>query len=250
MTFTVNWNRIIIVGVLTIFVGASCSTGSNPKTNEPSYQGKSLSDWLLDFDNPSPETQAMAADAIRQIGSQGMPFLVNRLSEAQLNQFKREEKKWGDKQENAVYSVPRPPNPRQDAMAALDALGPMAADALPALGKLLQDDPPDVRALYVAARIGPEGVPLLTESLTNEVKAVRLSAQICLEMMSSHSDVLYPKIPIGLNAPSFDHRIVKFNMKLLQAAFKEYKKEHPELNYPTNSNALPPISPLRPVPVR
>jgi hypothetical protein len=206
--FIWNWKVIINIGLLAVFVSAGCSTDSHPKTNEPGYQGKSLSEWLMDFDNPSPETQALAADAIRQIGSQAVPFLVNRLSEAQLKQFKLEEKKWQHKQEIAVYSVPRPPDPRRESLAALDALGSEAADALPALEKLLHEDPPDVLALYVAARIGPAGVLLLTESLTNEVKAVRLSAQICLNMMSSHSDVLYPKIPIVPNAPSFGHRIV------------------------------------------
>jgi hypothetical protein len=78
--FIWNWKVIINIGLLAVFVSAGCSTDSHPKTNEPGYQGKSLSEWLMDFDNPSPETQALAADAIRQIGSQAVPFLVNRLS--------------------------------------------------------------------------------------------------------------------------------------------------------------------------
>jgi len=248
-TFTVNWKGIIIVGLLTTIVSAGCLTGSHPKANEPSYQGRSLSEWLGDFDNHTlPKSQAIAADAIRHIGSQAVPFLVDRLSETRLKQFKLEMQKWQDKQEVAVCSAARPANPRQEALAALDALGSVSADALPALEKLLHDDPPDPRALYVAARIGPAGVPLLTESLTNEVKVVRLSAQVCLDMMSSHSKVLYPKIPVGLDAPSFDRRIVEFNLKTLQAAALEYGKEHPESNFPTNFNTLPPTS--LPVPVQ
>jgi hypothetical protein len=248
-TFTANWKGIIIVGLLTTIVSAGCLTGSHPKSNEPSYQGVSLSEWLRDFDNQSPpERQAMAAEAIRHIGSQAVPFLVARLSEARLKHFNLEMKEWQDKQESAVYSVARPANPRQEALAALDALGSMSADALPALEKLLHDDPPDLHALYVAARIGPAGVPLLTKSLTNEVKAVRLSAQVCLDMMRSHSEVLYPKIPVGSVAPSFDRRTCEFNLKVMQAAALEYGKEHPELNFPTNFNALPPTS--LPVPVQ
>jgi hypothetical protein len=250
VTFIGNLKVIIIVGLLAVIVGAGCSTDSHPKTNEPSYQGKSLSEWLMDFDNPSPETQALAADAIRQIGSQAVPFLVNRLSEAQLAQVRLEAKKWREKQENAVYSVPRPANPRQEAMAALDALGPMAVDALPVLRKLLHDDPPDLQALYVAARIGPASVPLLTESLTNEDKVVRLSAQVCLDMISSRSVVLYPKIPVGPHVPSFDRRICEFNLQVLKAAAIEYGKEHPESNFPTNVIASPTNSLPIPVPVQ
>ena len=204
----------------------------------------------MDFDNPSPETQALAADAIRQIGSQSVPFLVNRLSEAQLKQFKLEVKKWQDKQESAVYYVPRPPNPWQESLTALDALGSEATTALPTLGKLLHDNPPDLQALYVAARIGPASIPLLTESLTNEVKAVRLSAQVCLDMMRSHSEVLYPKISVGPEAPGFNRRICEFNMQVLKAAFIDYGKEHPESNFPTNGIASPTNSWPIPVPVQ
>lgn len=245
-----NLGKIIIVGLLATVICAGCFTAHHPEANELSYQGRRLSEWLRDFDNFSlpPEKRAMAAEAMRHIGPQAVPLLVERLSEARLKQFNLEMKKWRYKQESAVYSVARPANPRHEALAALDALGSAAADALPALEKLLHDDPPDPRALYVAARIGPAGVPLLTKSLTNEVKVVRLSAQVCLDMMSSCSEVLYPKIPVGPDAPSFERRIVEFNLKVMKAAALEYGKEHPELNFPTNFNALPPTS--LPVPVQ
>ena len=252
--FILNWKGAISVGLILILVSAGCLTGSHPKSKEPSYQGKSLSNWLADFDNPSPESQAMAADAIRHIGSQAITFLVDRLSEAQLQQFKRSMKKWRDRQENAMYSVPCPLNPWQESLIALDALGSEAAAALPALARLVHHDPPDLPALYVAARIGPAGVPLLTESLTNEVKAVRLSAQVCLDMISSRSEVLYPRIPVGPDAPSFNRRISEFNLKVLHAAAveygKEYHKEHPELSFPTNFNDLPTTPLPIPVPVQ
>lgn len=245
-----SYKTTIIVGLLAAVICAGCFTARHSEVNEPSYQGRRLSEWLQDFDNRNyqPKRQDLAAEAIRHIGLPAEPFLVERLSDAQWNQFNLEVKKWRHKQENAVYSVARPTNPRQEALAALDALGSVATNALPALEKLLHDNPPDVRALYVAARIGPAGVLLLTKSLTNEVKIVRLSAQVCLDMMSSHSEVLYPRISVGPDAPSFECRIVEFNLKVMQAAAIEYGKEHPELNFPTNFNALPPTS--LPVPVQ
>jgi hypothetical protein len=245
-----NCKRTIIVGLLITFICAGCLTARHPEANEPSYQGRRLSEWLRDFDNYNqpPENQAMAAEAIRHIGSQAVPFLVERLGKAQAKRYQLKLQKWRDKQSANESPSDRPANPRREAMAGLDALGSLASDALPALGKLLRQDPPDLSALYVIARIGPAGVPLLTESLTNEVKAVRLSAQVCLEMMSSHSEILYPNIPVGPDAPSFDRRICEFNLKVLQAAFQEYSKEHPELKFPTNFNTLPPSS--IPVPVQ
>jgi hypothetical protein len=244
-----NCKRTIIFGLLTTVICAGCLTARHPEANEPSYQGRQLSEWLRDFDNYNqpPENQAMAAEAMGHIGSQAVPFLVECLGQSQSKRYQLELQKWRVKQSANESPSDRPSNPRHEAMAGLDALGSLASDALPALEKLLRQDPPDLGALYVATRIGPAGVPLLTKSLTNEVKAVRLSARVCLDMMSSHSEVLYPKIPIGPAAPSFDRRIVEFNLKVLQAAFQEYGKEHPELKFPTNFNSLPPSS--IPVPV-
>lgn len=240
-----NFRTTIILALLAITICAvGCFTAGHQTANEPSYQNRRLSEWLRDFDNNNlkPEQRAMAAEAIRHIGSPAVPFLVERLSDARLKQTKIEQQKWRDRQANAVFTVDRPADPRREALAALDALGSAAADALPALEKLLHDDPPDTQALYVAARIGPAGGPLLTKSLTSENKLVRLQAQICLDMMSSRSEVLYPKIPVGPDAPSFDRRICEFNLKAIQGAFKEYKANHPEMELPNESNQTPPPS--------
>ncbi len=225
-----------------MFCAVGCFTAGHQTANEPSYQNRRLSEWLRDFDNYNlpPERHALAADAVRHIGSPAVPFLVERLSEKRLEQTRVEMQKWRDRQERGVFNADRPAIPEREALAALDALGPEAVDALPALEKLLQHDPPDYQALYLAARIGPAGVPLLTKSLTNENKAVRLGAQVCLDMMNSGSEVLYPKIPVGPNASSFESRICAFNSKVLHAAAKEYIKNHPESDLPNDLNQTSP----------
>ena len=144
-----------------------------------------------------------------------------------MKEIKLEAKKWRKRLEAAAYTLDLPSNPRREALAALDALGPAAANALPALESLLHEDPPDTQALYIAARIGPAGVPLLTNSLTNKNKLVRIQAQICLDMMSSHSVVLYPLISTGPNEPSFESRWCSFMSLTLKATVKEYQATHP-----------------------
>ncbi len=209
---------------MTTVLAGGCSSAP-----EPSYEGKPLNVWLRDFDNfnPTPEQRAMAPEAIRQMGSAAVPFLVERLSEAQLKEIELDAKKWRKRQEAAASTIDLPPNPRREALAALDALGPAAANAIPALQNLLHEDPPDTQALYIAARIGPAGVPLLTNSLTNKNKLVRIQAQICLDMMSSHSVVLYPLISTGPDAPSFESRWFSFMVLTLKATVKEYQVTHP-----------------------
>jgi hypothetical protein len=236
-----TFSKIFFVGLLAAGFAVGCSTIDQPKHQEPAYEGRSLSEWLRDFDNSGqPQTQAMAAEAIWHMGAPIVPFLVERLSEAQLKQTKLVAQKWQTRRAIAVFDVPRPPNPRNEAIAALYALGSEATVALPALEKLAHENPPDLRAIFIAARIGSAAVPFLTRSLTNEVKAVRLGAGVCLEMMSSHSEVLYPQIPVGPDAPSFDRQMCEFNLKMLQGAVQVYKAEHPELMLQNGLNSAPP----------
>src|SRR5665647_398912 len=80
-----NFRTTIILALLAITICAvGCFTAGHQTANEPTYQNRRLSEWLRDFDNNNltPEQKAMAAEAIRQIGSSAVPFLVERLSEA------------------------------------------------------------------------------------------------------------------------------------------------------------------------
>src|SRR5437667_1360208 len=46
---------------------------------EPEYQGRKLSAWLEDLRNPSPLTRTNATHAIRRIGTNAMPCLLEML---------------------------------------------------------------------------------------------------------------------------------------------------------------------------
>ena len=201
--------------------------------------------FLVHGNYAQPENQAAAAEAIRHIGSPAVPFLVERLSEARWKQFTRELQKWQETQGSAVSAAGRPRNPRGEALAALDALGAEASGALPALEKLLHETPPDPSALYVIARMGPAGIPVLAKYRNSDVRILRLEANICMEMIASHSEILYPKIPVGPDAASFNRRISEFNLQVIHAASLEYRTEHPEMNFPSNADVtLPPSIPM------
>jgi hypothetical protein len=239
----VSFRKNIVVSLLVMAIlPEGCSSASHSKLTEPSYEGKRLSDWLQDFDNfnLAPEQRAMAVEAVRHMGSATVPFLVDRLSEEQLKEMKLEAKKWQERQAAAAFRIDLPPNPRREALAALDALGPAAVNALPVLERLLNDEPPDTQALYIAARIGPAGVPLLTNSLTNKNKLVRMQAQICLNMMTSHSVVLYPLISTGPDAPSFENRWCRVMESTLKVAAKEYEANHPSDETTNDLDQVPP----------
>lgn len=232
-----------MAGLLAIIVGAGCSAGHSSVSSEPTYDGRPLQEWLGDF-NPDllRETQAKAAEAIRHIGSPAVPFLVDCLSVARWKEYQLERQKWQDNPGTAVNSVNRPENPRYEGYAGLDALGTGASDALPALEKLLDDDPQNPTTIYVIARIGPAGVPIIKKYLGRDDNPLGTEANVCLEMINSHSEVLYPRILTGPEAPNLLRRVSEFNLKLVHAFYLKYRESRPEIDAPPDANSSPPSS--------
>ena len=195
---------------------------------EPRHQGKPLSFWLRGFESETMEARWQSAEALRQIGTNALPHLI-----AQLRQpVSRQEPRWRQtlrmflsKQSLIKITVPRPPDRRVEALAALDALGPLAKTAVPDLEALLHESPPDHRAIMVLARIGPEALPALSRALTNDEKVIRQGAQVCLNLLQTHNEFLAPKN--GEDA-EFMRRGCQFNLMLLKAAFEDYRAQHPE----------------------
>jgi hypothetical protein len=49
-----------------------------------------------------------------------------------------------------------------------------------------------------------------------------------------------------MDAPSFDRRNFKFNLRMVRAAFEEYKRQHPEQLFSRDITNMPPPSELPP----
>ncbi len=211
---------------------------------EPRYGGRSLSSWLEDLVGYNTEQQA--AFAVKQMGTNAMPFLIPRLSQNESTSLKR--KVWELLQRQSLIRVgpTRFTSPREQALAALNYLGPDGKAALPALEKLLHENPPDPTAPYVIARIG--GVPVLVRALTNENRITRMEARVCLDLLKTHSEVLFPRHERGSKYPSFLRQQCEFNLQVLTAAYKEYAAAHPQRGPASPDNkpkpALPPDSHL------
>jgi hypothetical protein len=211
---------------------------------EPSYQGRYLSSWLADFNNPtSPNAERMAAEAVRHIGSPALPFLVERLSESNNIAYLKILKKWQETQTNSAPPGVPPPSPRWAGFCGLDALGVLAMPALPDLQKLLEEKPPDPAVLYLALRTGPAGILLLNVCFTSNRPELRLEAKVLRDMLTENSEVLYPSNPEAPDAPSFRRRMSELKLKLTSAAALEYSQTHPHagsLERPEPSK--PPVS--------
>jgi hypothetical protein len=227
-------HRKIVFGIMVaIAFITSFAQAGKAAALEPSYEGRSLSSWLADFDNPtSADTEAMAAEAVRHIGSPALPFLIERLSESNNIAYLKALKQWQETQQSRPQPGARPLSPRWEAFSGLDALGVLATPALPDLQRLLKEKTPSPAVLYLAVRTGPVGIPLLNVYLTNNIPILSLEAKVLSEMIAENSEVLYPSNPEAPDAPGFRRRISELNLRLTRAAALEYSQTHPPAGSP------------------
>ena len=69
--------KLIAVVLLALAALAACVLVFPDR--EPAWQGRTLSAWLRDFNADKPESRASAADAIRQIGTNAFPLIIQSL---------------------------------------------------------------------------------------------------------------------------------------------------------------------------
>lgn len=124
--------------------------------NEPSYQGRSLAEWLK-MRHDFCELSTNAVDALRQMGTNVIPALLARLA-------------YKDPVFNLYdYDV------SMEAVGALISLREQAKPALPALSDLMDGDDQDLvlRAMLASLGTGADAVPCLMKGLTNRFPDVR-----------------------------------------------------------------------------
>ena len=126
--------------------------------HEPSYDGTSLSGWLQEFDHEKFERRLMAAEAVRHIGPKAVPCLAGRLQSLPMERPRPSHWKvrlldWLGTHTSIKISPQRDLHLRRQAMAAFDALGPEAKDALPVLEQWVERNPPDPQAHSLIPRL-------------------------------------------------------------------------------------------------
>jgi RNA polymerase sigma factor (sigma-70 family) len=170
----------------------------NTLPDEPGYQGKRLSEWLRSFDKTPlewnsdltiPANQA-SAEAIVQMGSQAVPFLVRELRA---------------RDSAANDSTPAYVRNRRAIQACL-ALGPTAKTAIPELTKRLAEHRISAMLRTSAlAAMGPDAVPSLMAALTNSEPEVRRCMATTIRNGSFDAEPLVPALVKCLSDPDDYH---------------------------------------------
>ena len=143
------------------------------RENEPSYQGQPLTEWLMR--SRSPQTRPEAEDAIRHIGTNALPFLLEWVHyDSPRYSFKSLVKKlpgaitplpvrrWANKDFKADRAMA--------AAFAFAALGDEARFAIPELTTAMTNSAAtnaSLRAIYALSGIGKAAIPALTAQIAN-----------------------------------------------------------------------------------
>jgi len=142
---------------------------------EPSYHGKRLRQWLDDFDGSGSPKEAVAKDAIRQMGSQALPALVDLLGRTDVP-FKKRLASWLERQSLVQIRFTWAETRRVQAARAIVVIGPAAKTAVPDLSRLLAKDATRGAAVIALSAIGPEVVSAMTNLFSHPNVRVRRAA--------------------------------------------------------------------------
>jgi hypothetical protein len=185
------------------------------------YQGKRLSVWLdayrgkMSASHPyvGPDEQAawnheieILEDAIRHIGTNALPVLIERLH-AHDTALKKFIMAIAGKQKLVHFHFKSADQRRQEALFGYEALGPLASAEVPSLiGTLTSDPSPDVRqaAASVLGFIGPEArlaAPALFRATKDTDQYVRNNALWALGRILPASQTTIPVLVAGLDDP-------------------------------------------------
>ena len=168
-----HYRIVTLLGLLVMISAGFAAPGQGPR--EPSIDGKRLSVWLDEYQKsiPKPEydgdprMRARAEQAVRQIGTNAIPWLLVELSAKEATR--------GDELPTNFYSgeaIGR----RWLAVAGFEILASAAKQATPTLVWLLDDKQTSYTAETALGGIGVESIPVLTQALTNTHACARESS--------------------------------------------------------------------------
>ena len=176
-------NRQIRIALLSLVCGIALWLAYVAFRSEPRAQGQSLSTWLAvalaktsPFEDRFPDLTAEGAtNAIREIGSNAVPILVQKLQSTEPK-WKESLLEWLTEKEIIDYNSSWYNNERGEALIGFQILGPEARSAIPKLTELLLQTNTTLIASIALGSLGSNGVPVLREALSHQDPEIRMAA--------------------------------------------------------------------------
>jgi HEAT repeat protein len=234
--------RILFVAALVVVCGLAAFRTWD---RQPAFEGKKLSDWLIQYENSQDDNdeRAAAEAAVRRLGTNALPYLVKWLR-YEPSQSQR-------KLAGALSRLPqrfqsdslrewllgREPETRAEAaVAGFSILGPAAAPAASRLDKLIGDKSlpaSSARALRALVCIGPACLPHLMAALADPATPNRfaMAGTIALANLGTNAR---PALPLLIQCTKdADTRAAEGSVLALGVL-----KLEPDLTVPTLLNSL------------
>jgi RNA polymerase sigma factor (sigma-70 family) len=211
------WTKMKIAIGVGIVLAAGIGTvavKSNYFPIEPGYQGRQLSEWLIDIDYGQPqEKRVKAAEAVQKMGVKTLPFLLADLGDKNAKNNRYSRVTW-----------------------AFDALGPIGKPAIPKLTKLLEQNPGYVPGAL--AGIGRDALPELMNALTNGSFWVRDNTAAYLANAIDSGKIVpddaSAAFPVAIDNLQYDSTNVMFrdNTRFRAASLLYALKMEPDISVP------------------
>lgn len=182
-------NRIVIVCVLTVLAVVGIATYAF-RQRQPVYQGKSLSEWLVEASTGRwPRQSSVPADeAIRQIGTNAFPT-ISRLLHSRDSALKSKLINFFNRQSFVRIHITTQRDRHMRAIAACYALGPVAKPLVPEMAKALKHMDEQPFAEQWLKELGPDAeaaIPALVEILRDKKNSTRFMAAQNLAHIAIH----------------------------------------------------------------
>ncbi len=175
-------NHTSVLLLLSLCVVVISCFGDLVHAAEPTYEGRTLSDWLKDLSNtPAGRKYAPAARAFREMGTNAVPFLLMRLE--------------ADRRDKVGI-----PSESELVVNAFREIGPLASNAVPKLSELLLKESSSAWAAHALVAIHAEAPVVALLSRTKSM--MRRSAIIALASRSVGKEAVPPLIALLGDADS------------------------------------------------
>jgi hypothetical protein len=175
---------------------------------EPSYQGKTLNEWLAESENAAPEKLAQIVAAVRHMGKRALPHAFAMLH-ATDSEF-REQVAHFMSEYTAFEVTPSVPPERlhERALLVIVALRNQYQEVITRrMVKELNQGKTDLEITQVLALMGTNGLPFLVRALTNQNPIIRANAAFALCVPQSISDATNRTTPCNaLGLTSYEAR--------------------------------------------
>ncbi len=215
-----------------VLVGLSLAISCARHEPQPVYNGRPLREWCKDFYNyQPPKVRSNAKQAICQIGTNALPFL--------MNEMRTLGKLWRQKGAIKFNSSEELTDRVLDLRKAFEALGPIAKPAVPELVYLLNSATSGANgaAAYALTQIDPQvAVVALTQALTNKYIGARCSAAVELYEVRSNADIAVPNLIICLKDKTLEPSSTM--LRAISADTLGVIHAHPETAVPALIEAL------------